>query len=132
MREKPCQSPGRMKNSSYYIAPVGVRTHDLPHTAASNMVKVSQTLTTRPRLKLHWLHLSVPTYSYMICSDISQFVICFNRPVFSINYIYLPLDEFSWVRYVTMYSGGSESEIDGEYFGNVGAKCDAESWSANV
>ena len=32
---KPCQSLGRMKNSSYYIAPVGVRTHDLPHTVAS-------------------------------------------------------------------------------------------------
>ena len=28
-----------------YIAPVGVRTHDLPHTVASNMVKVSQALT---------------------------------------------------------------------------------------
>ena len=41
---KPYQSPGRMKNSSYYIAPVGVRTHDLPHTVASNMVKVSHTL----------------------------------------------------------------------------------------
>ena len=42
-----CQSPGpgRMKNSSHYIAPVGVRTHDLPHTAASNMVKVSYALT---------------------------------------------------------------------------------------
>ena len=38
---KPYQSPGRMKNSSYYIAPVGDRTHDLPHTVASNMVKVS-------------------------------------------------------------------------------------------
>ena len=31
----------RMKNSSYYIAPVGDWTHDLPHTEASNMVKVS-------------------------------------------------------------------------------------------
>ena len=41
---KPCQSPGRMKNSSYYIAPVGDRTHDLPHTVASNMVKVSLAL----------------------------------------------------------------------------------------
>ena len=41
---KPYQSPGRMKNSSYYIAPVGVRTHDLPHTVASNMVKVSHAL----------------------------------------------------------------------------------------
>ena len=36
---KPYQSPGRMKNSSYYIAPVGDRTHDLPHTVASNMVQ---------------------------------------------------------------------------------------------
>ena len=34
-----------MKNSSYYIAPVGVRTHDLPHTVASNMGKVSHALT---------------------------------------------------------------------------------------
>ena len=35
---------GRMKNSSYYIAPVGDWTHDLPHTVASNMVKVSHAL----------------------------------------------------------------------------------------
>ena len=35
---------GRMKNSSYYFAPVGDRTHDLPHTVASNMVKVSHAL----------------------------------------------------------------------------------------
>ena len=33
-----------MKNSSYYIAPVGDSTHDLPHTIASNMVKVSHAL----------------------------------------------------------------------------------------
>ena len=33
-----------MKNSSYYIAPVGDWTHDLPHTVASNMVKVSHGL----------------------------------------------------------------------------------------
>ena len=33
-----------MKNSSYYIAPVGDWTHDLPHTVASNMVKVSHAL----------------------------------------------------------------------------------------
>ena len=45
MREKPCQSPGRMKNSSYYTAPAGDRTHDLPHTVASNMGKVSHALT---------------------------------------------------------------------------------------
>ena len=38
---KPFQSPDRMKNSSYYIAPAGDRTHDLPHTVALNMVKVS-------------------------------------------------------------------------------------------
>ena len=41
---KPYQSPGRMKNSSYYIAPVGDWTHDLPHTVASNMFKVSHAL----------------------------------------------------------------------------------------
>ena len=35
----------RMKNSSYYIAPVGVQTHDLQHTLASNMGKVSYALT---------------------------------------------------------------------------------------
>ena len=29
---KPYQSPGWMKNSSYHKAPVGDRTHDLPHT----------------------------------------------------------------------------------------------------
>ena len=40
-----------MKNSSYYIAPVGDRTHDLPHTVASNMVKVP--LTTRPHANTH-------------------------------------------------------------------------------
>ena len=34
-----------MKNSSYYIAPAGVRTHDLPHAVASNMGKVSHALT---------------------------------------------------------------------------------------
>ena len=33
-----------MTNSSYYIAPVGDRTHDHPHTVASNMVKVSHAL----------------------------------------------------------------------------------------
>ena len=41
---KPYQSPSRMKNSSYYIAPVGDRTHDLPHTVASNLAKVSHDL----------------------------------------------------------------------------------------
>ena len=33
-----------MKNSSYYITPVGDWTHDLPHTVDSNMVKVSHAL----------------------------------------------------------------------------------------
>ena len=41
---KPYQSPGRMKNSSYYIALVGDRTHKLPHTVASNMVNGSHDL----------------------------------------------------------------------------------------
>ena len=35
---------GWKKNSSYYIAPVGDRTHDLPHTVASNVIKVSHAL----------------------------------------------------------------------------------------
>ena len=35
----PYQSPGRIKNSSYYIAPVWDRIHDRPHTVASNMVR---------------------------------------------------------------------------------------------
>ena len=38
---KPYQSRGRVKNSFYYIAPVGDSTHDLPDTVASNMVKVA-------------------------------------------------------------------------------------------
>ena len=57
-----------MKNSSYYIAPVGDWTHDLPHTVATNMVKVSHALnhsateavplghggsSTRPRRQFH-------------------------------------------------------------------------------
>ena len=43
---KPYQSPGpdEKLTLSYYIAPVGDRTHDLPHTVASNMVKVSHAL----------------------------------------------------------------------------------------
>ena len=41
---KPCPSRGRMKNSSYYIALVGDRTHDLTHTVASNMGKMSHAL----------------------------------------------------------------------------------------
>ena len=41
---KPYQSPGWTENSSYYIVPVGDWTHDLPHTVASNMVKVSDAL----------------------------------------------------------------------------------------
>ena len=42
---KSFQSPDRIKkNSSYCIAPAGNRTHDLPHTVASNTVKVSHTL----------------------------------------------------------------------------------------
>ena len=34
----------RKPYSSYYIAPVGDRTRDVPHTVASNMVKVSPAL----------------------------------------------------------------------------------------
>ena len=41
MRENRASHHGRMKNSSYYIDPVRDRTHDPPHTVASNMVHVS-------------------------------------------------------------------------------------------
>ena len=44
---KPYQSPGsdeKLILLQVYIAPVGDRTHDLPHTVASNMVKVSHAL----------------------------------------------------------------------------------------
>ena len=51
-----------MENSSYYIAPVGDRTHDLPHTVASNMVKVCHALNrsataaiTRVYVACNWL-----------------------------------------------------------------------------
>ena len=52
-----------MKNSSYYIAPAGDRTHDLPHAVASNMDKVSHALThsaTARRQKIPW-----PTQNYL-------------------------------------------------------------------
>ena len=42
---KPYQSPGQdEKFILLYIAPVGGWTHDLPHTVASNMIKVSHAL----------------------------------------------------------------------------------------
>ena len=49
---KPYQSNGKMKNSSYYNCPGRDWTHDLPHTVASNMVKVSHALTSRPLRRL--------------------------------------------------------------------------------
>ena len=57
---KPYQSPGRMKNSSYYIAPVGDWTHDLPHNVALNMVKVSHDLnhSATEAVWLRWLVLT--------------------------------------------------------------------------
>ena len=45
-----------MKNSSYYIAPFGVRTHDLPHTVASNMGKVSHALTHSTTVKEEYVN----------------------------------------------------------------------------
>ena len=59
---KPFQSPGRMKNLSYYISPAGDRTHNLPHTVASNMVNVSYApITTR-----HGGGIPVPTLSFVV------------------------------------------------------------------
>ena len=44
----------RMKNSSFYNVPVGDRTHDLPHTVASNMVKVSHSLNHSAPAAVKW------------------------------------------------------------------------------
>ena len=41
---KPYQSPGSDEKLIPILTPVGDRTHDLPHTVASNMVKVSHAL----------------------------------------------------------------------------------------
>ena len=84
---KPYQSPGRMKNSSYYIAPVGVRTHDLPHTVASNMVKVSHALTHSATAAVYLfvtshLHafsivcLAFLFFSFLLFPHVSLFSIC--------------------------------------------------------
>ena len=51
---KPYQSPGRMKNSSYYNVPVGDWTHDLPQTVASHMVKLSHALNHSATEAVEW------------------------------------------------------------------------------
>ena len=55
------QLPGWMKNSSYYIAPVGDWTHDLPHTVASNMVTLSDDIYSKKKQR-HWWKGYVGTY----------------------------------------------------------------------
>ena len=62
---KPYQSPGRMKNASYHIAPVGVRTHDLLHTVASNMGKVPHALNYSDTEAESWQHVT-PSYSRIV------------------------------------------------------------------
>ena len=57
---KPYQSAGRLKNSSYYIAPAADRTHDLPHTVASNMVKVAHALKNHSATAAAELHSNIP------------------------------------------------------------------------
>ena len=47
---------------SYYIAPVGDRTHDLPHTVAPNMVMVSHALT-------HSATVAVPHGALPLCRN---------------------------------------------------------------
>ena len=42
----PCQSPGRMKNSSYYMAPGRGSNSQPPAHRSVNMIKVSYALTT--------------------------------------------------------------------------------------
>ena len=62
-----------MKNSSYYnfIAPVGVRTHDLPHTVASNMVKQANEddISNYKRVLDNILSKSI-TYEAMYCESV--------------------------------------------------------------
>ena len=54
-----------MKKSSYYIAPVGDWTHDLPYTVASNMVKVSHALN----------HSATTAVTHRICSEFKLYVV---------------------------------------------------------
>ena len=54
----------------------------------------------------HKLHCqSVPTFSWLICTDLPQCAVCLkSSSVFDSD---LLLEAFSWVQYVAMYSGGS-------------------------
>ena len=69
----------RMKNSSYYIAPVGDWTHDLPHTVASNMVKVSHTLNhlaTEAIFNSQWAQQSVNDASEVVSKQAASLFDC--------------------------------------------------------
>ena len=62
-----------MKNSSYYIAPVGDWTHDLPHTVASNMVKVSHALN-NSATEAVISNVGINVTSFFLCSIIVLFI----------------------------------------------------------
>ena len=70
---KTLESPGRMKNSSYYISPAGDRTHDLPQTIASNIVKGPTALTASVAVRGESVHEYV-----LLCGSeyTSVFVFC--------------------------------------------------------
>ena len=73
-----------MKNSSCYIAPVGDRTHDLPHTVASNMVKVSHALN----------HMA--TAAFKQYARITLWVEAWNTLSWTINWVAWQRDHPKW------------------------------------
>ena len=86
---------GRMKNSSYYIAPVGNRTHDLPHTVASNMVKVSHALN----------HSATEAVISNIGASIIQHKTYRPKPLHPINSLLRPLLWVANIQYQTFHWG---------------------------
>ena len=74
-----------MENSSYYIAPVGDRTHDLPHIVASNMIKVSHALYHSAMAAVNLGLLTACVAILLI--DLSMKTPCFENAIcFTVNY----------------------------------------------
>ena len=72
MRENRASHLCRMKNSSYYIAPVGDRTHNLPHTVASNMGKVSHALNHSVTAAVHMDMCGMNIYIVLSCKTVTR------------------------------------------------------------
>ena len=90
MREnRTMQSPGRMTNSSYYIAPAGDRTHNLGRRSV-NMIKVSYALTTRPRRRSNWY-----SYAHFSLSDVFFAILYFLNVKHIIRTDYMFTDSYA-------------------------------------